>query len=177
MLCFTKLKPFVDGATLTTIYYSLIYSHLQYCISSWGNAAPSNLDPLIKLHNRIVRIICDQPAKSQTNPLFAHLKFLKLEDIHKLQLAKLMYKYKDKSNIGQLDLNRLNDKHNYNTRLSSKGNYFMPRPRTNLGLRRFKYNGPKLWQTIPPEFKKLGFPLFKKKYKELLLKSYSDQIN
>jgi len=33
------LKPrnYVDINTLKTVYYSIIYSHLQYCISSWGN--------------------------------------------------------------------------------------------------------------------------------------------
>ena len=31
-----KLRPFVNEATLRKVYFSLIYSILQYCISCWG---------------------------------------------------------------------------------------------------------------------------------------------
>ena len=168
----TKLKPYVDEATLKMVYYSLIYPHLQYCISTWGSASPSNLEPIVTIHKRIVRKICGQPATSHTNPLFAHLKILKLDGIYKLQLAKLMHKYKNNDNLGQHCSTRLIDKHNINDRLSGKGNYFMPRPRTNLGLRRFCYTGPKLWQTVPTEYKELSFPLLKKKYKQFLIDCY-----
>ena len=85
-----------------------------------------------------------------------------------------MHKYKDKHNIGQNYSVKLSDQHHHNTRLSSKENYFMPRPRTSLGLRSFRYNGPKLWQTVPLEIKKLNFPLFKKKYKNHLLDKYTN---
>ena len=156
----TKLKAYVDEPTLKTVYYGLIYPHIQYCISSYGNTAASNLESIIKLHKRVIRNICDRPARSDTHQLFCHLQMLKIKDIHKLQLAKLMHKYKDKYDIGNNHSVKLSDQHNYNTRLSSNDNYFMPRSRTNLGLRSFRYNGPKLWQTVPLELKNLNFPLF-----------------
>jgi len=31
-----KLRNYVDLYTLKTVYYGLKYSHLQYCISTWG---------------------------------------------------------------------------------------------------------------------------------------------
>ena len=31
-----KLKKYVNIHTLKIIYYSLIYSHLKYCVTSWG---------------------------------------------------------------------------------------------------------------------------------------------
>ena len=66
----TKLKPYLDENTLKMIYYSLVYPHIQYCISTWGYAAPTNLDPIVKLQKRVVRSICHMPARSHTNPLF-----------------------------------------------------------------------------------------------------------
>ena len=51
-----KLWNYVDISTLKIAYYSLIYFHLQYCISSWGLAAASNLDPLEKMQKRSIRI-------------------------------------------------------------------------------------------------------------------------
>ena len=45
-----KLRNYVDLQTLKTVYYSLIYPHLHYCISTWELACANALDPLEKLH-------------------------------------------------------------------------------------------------------------------------------
>ena len=170
----SKLKPYVNKATLKLTYYSLIYPHLQYCISSWGGAANSNLDPIIKLQKRLIRNICYQPARSHTNPLFYENEILKVKDIHKLQMAKLMHKYyKNNTNI-PIQSTILTDKHNYNTRLSLSNNYFIPRPRTNIALSSLQYLGPKIWQSIPPELKNQSFYSFKQKYKKHLIQSYNE---
>ena len=65
-----KLKQYVGISTLKLVYYSLFYSYLQYCITSWGGAAKSNLDPFNKVHERVVHYISQMPALSPTNPLF-----------------------------------------------------------------------------------------------------------
>ena len=44
-----KSRQYVDLPTLKTVYFSLIYSHLQYCISSWGLAHANAHSPLEKL--------------------------------------------------------------------------------------------------------------------------------
>ena len=46
----SKLMPCADLPTLKSIHFSLIYSHLQYCISSWGLAHANTLNPLEKMH-------------------------------------------------------------------------------------------------------------------------------
>ena len=84
-----------------------------------------------------------------------------------------MHKYKNKPNIGEFKSTSLSCKHNYNTRMAANDNYFIAQTRTNLGLRSFSYVGPKLWQTIPTEFKNMNFTQFKYKYKKHLLNSYS----
>jgi hypothetical protein len=145
----TKLKPYVNKHTLKLIYYSLIYPHLQYGIANYGSAATYHLDPIVKLQKRIIRNICYQPARTHTNQLFLENDILKLNDIQKLQIAKLMHKYFKEHNKGHFHSTILSDKHNYNTRLASSKNYFMPQPRTNLGLSSLKYLGPKIWQSVP----------------------------
>ena len=51
-----KLRQYVDLLTLKTVYFSLIYSHLQYCISSWGLAHANALNPLEKLRKVLSEI-------------------------------------------------------------------------------------------------------------------------
>ena len=77
---------------LIDVYYSLIYSHLCYCITSWGCASKTRLMPLIKLQKRAVRIISNKKYRDQTNPLFLDCKLLKIAEIYKLELFKLMFK-------------------------------------------------------------------------------------
>ena len=86
-----KLRNYVDTTTLKTVYYALIYSYLQYCVSTWGLASTTALDPLVRIHKRIIRIITNSPFLSHTNPLFQKLNFLKLKDIVKFEIAKTMF--------------------------------------------------------------------------------------
>ena len=167
-----KIKPYVNKATLKLIYYSIIYPHLQYGIANYGTAATCNLDPIVKLQKRIIRNICYQSARSHTNPLFLENEILKFKDIHRLQIAKLMHKYFKGQHNGHIQSITLSNKHNYNTRLASSNNYFMPQPRTNLGLSSLRYLGPKIWQSVPTEFKDSTFNNFKSKYKKHLVQSY-----
>ena len=52
----SKLKKFVNIHTSKTIYYSLIYSHLKYCITSWGKVAKTIIQPIINTQKRITYI-------------------------------------------------------------------------------------------------------------------------
>jgi len=40
-----------------TVYFALLYPHIQYCKTSWGCAAKPVLNPLIKLQKGMVRIM------------------------------------------------------------------------------------------------------------------------
>ena len=167
-----KLKPYVNKHTLKLVYYSIIYPHLQYGIASYGSAATYNLNPLIKLQKRIIRNICYQPARTYTNSLFFENEILKFNDIHKLQISMLMHKYYNDKQNDHIKSTILSEKHNHNTRLASSNNYFMPQSRTNLGLSSLKYLGPKIWQSVPTEFKSYTYNNFKSKYKKHLIQSY-----
>ena len=43
--------------TLKTLYYSIIYPHMTYCVEVWGNAAKTHLCSLFKMQKKIVRTI------------------------------------------------------------------------------------------------------------------------
>ena len=88
-----RLRKFVNLSTLKMVYYSLVYSHIQYCISIWGSAAKTNLYNIETLQRQSVRIICFKPYRAPTDLLFKSLRILKVCDIYKLQLGKLMFCY------------------------------------------------------------------------------------
>ena len=88
--CWAKIniQNYVDMQTLKIVYDSLVYSHLNYCISIWDMASHNALDPLIKLHKRILKIITKSPPLTPTLPLFKKLNFLKIEEMYKFEIAK-----------------------------------------------------------------------------------------
>ena len=161
-----KLRQYVDIPTLKTLYFSLIYSHLQYCISSWGLAHANAHGPLKKLHKRITRNITNSPYLEHATPLFFKLNLLKIHAICNLEIAKISFQIKNKMTLHDSQIFCLaTQMHKHHTRLSSKKNYFIPRKRTDFGKKLFSFVGPKVWQIVPNELKLLNFSQFKRKLK------------
>ena len=73
----SKLKKYVNIHTLKTIYYSLIYSHLKYSITSWGKAAKTIIQPIINTQKRIIKIMTGSNCQTNSSPLFTKLKIVK----------------------------------------------------------------------------------------------------
>ena len=69
-LALLKLRNFVDLQTLKTVYYSVMYPHLRYCISTRGLACAIDLDPFEKLHKCIIRNVTWSSYLEHTSPLF-----------------------------------------------------------------------------------------------------------
>ena len=121
-----QLKHFVDEQTLRSVYHCLIYSHLQFCISSWGTASKSTLAPLFILQKRSIRMLTESGYQEHTNPLFYRAKCLKLKDIYSLETAKLMYKiHNNVLSFSKLDMfNLIKNCHTHKTILSHKTTSF-----------------------------------------------------
>ena len=52
-----KLRPFLPLKIMKNVYYSLIYSHLVYGIEVWGSACKTELNKLLVLQKRAMRLI------------------------------------------------------------------------------------------------------------------------
>ena len=51
-----KLKKILNQTMSINLYYSLIYSRIVYCIQAWGNAGVTDLNHIIILQKRSVRL-------------------------------------------------------------------------------------------------------------------------
>ena len=130
------------------MYYSLIYIHLQYCITSWGGAPKTTLDPIIKLQPRIIRSISFSKKNTHTQPLFQKLSLLNINNIYKLEIN---------------NYQQISQAHNYETRQSVQNNYFINGSHTELGKCQMKIEGPTIWLQVPHKLKNLSPILFKKR--------------
>ena len=98
-----------------TLYYSLVYSYLYYCTIAWGSIYPSNLNRLVLLQKRVIRII---NKDTHTDLIFRYLKLLGLDQIYLYQLGKFMYLYSSGSlpEYFHTYFPMTNEVHSYNTR-------------------------------------------------------------
>ena len=92
-----KLRHFAPKETLISVYYSIFYSHLQYGCPVWSLTKNENLDTIIILQNKCMRIINFAPFNSHTNNMFLDNKLLKFEDLIKLEQLKLILDFKNKN--------------------------------------------------------------------------------
>ena len=84
-----KLKNYLPPYILRTLYCSLVQSHLNYAILTWGYSC----NRLEKLQKRLIRIITWSKYNAHTKPLLKQLELLKLSDLLELSALKFYFKY------------------------------------------------------------------------------------
>ena len=164
----SKLRHFVSQAILVQVYYSIIHSFLVYGVLIWGNTYKTNIQPLVILQKKAVRIITFSDFKAHSSPLFKNLNLLKLPDIKKLYTASFMHQYNKGTLLENFNnsFTSVRSKHQYSTRLASKSTFSLPSARTNYGIFTVKFQGPKVWNNIDESLKSLSYSNFKLKVKE-----------
>ena len=180
-----KLRKFVKLDTLIMIYYSLIYSHLNYCIIPWGFASEKYLKPVFTLQKKVMRIMTHSFYLEHTNPIFHRLSILKLNDITKLKVGITAFKLINKKNplnyqnnylSNLVKLTATNEVHTYRTRSQSNNNFYIPFARTNLGKSALQHQIPLIWNLIPSDIRNSpNISIFKSKYKHYLINQYIEE--
>ena len=83
---FYKLKHFLPLYILRTLYNSLVLPRLTYGILAWGMAS----ERLFKFQKKAVRAITNSKYNAHTDPIFKALNLLKLFDLYKVSVQKLI---------------------------------------------------------------------------------------
>ena len=84
-----RLRRYLPLSAMKLMYCSLIWSHLQFAITSWG----FEWERLSKWQKRAIRIMTNSKYNAHTHPLFKSLKLLKIKDIFDVQCMKIRYKF------------------------------------------------------------------------------------
>lgn len=82
LLLLRKMKHIASLKMLKTLYFAFIQSHLQYCITAYGGTFASNLEPLVILQKKAIRIVCGAGYLDHTEQLFTGSKILPLESLY-----------------------------------------------------------------------------------------------
>jgi len=165
-----RVKHYLPHGVLLSLYYTMIHSHLLYCIIVWGGACQSNLKLIINLQKRALRVITNSEFRAHSSPLFARLGILKVADIYKLQI--LLFMYKAKFGLLPVSCSKLftfNADNRYDFRQAN--DFLMVKFHTEVRKRCISVSGPTLWNCLCVEIKTItSISLFKK----VLMRSYLD---
>ena len=164
-----KASFYLSKSTLLTLYYSLVYPYMQYCILVWGSTYPSNLRRIVLLQKRVVRIINKAVYDAHTEPMFNDLGLLPFQKIYLFHLDKFMFLFHKRMLPANFDnfFCCVNQFHNYNTRNSKL--YYVPFCRTNIKQFSVIYQGVKFSNSISQNIYDVSsVSCFKKKLKVYL---------
>jgi hypothetical protein len=76
MLIIWKLRRIASPSLLRKIYFSFCQSHLQYCITSYANTFNSNLESLLRLQRKLIRLVAGVDPMAHSSLLFEKLGIL-----------------------------------------------------------------------------------------------------
>ena len=91
-----QVKNILPRRHLKPIYHALIASHLNYGITFWNTAPKKHTQRLRILQKKAIRLITHSDYNTPSAPLFVSENILTLDNLHKLQLHKLMYRVNNK---------------------------------------------------------------------------------
>ena len=196
-----KLRSYLDPKLLTTIYYCIVYSHLSYGVEAWGAACASDLDKILILQKKAVRILTGNryfqiygeitTPLPPSEPLFKTLETLKFEDIFKVSIAKFVYStlaheipavFWDWFTYSHLIHNhattsstQINRTHFFDAGTVVNTRYLFTKQShlVNYGGKMIQVYGPILWNSLPKEIhESCSLPTFKDNVKRYFLSKY-----
>ena len=75
---------------LVTLYNSLVFPYLNYCLEGWGGAQGIHIKSLIILHKQAIRLITCSSRMTHTKPIFLELKLLTPIELYFYKVGLLM---------------------------------------------------------------------------------------
>ena len=172
---FTCLRRIVPKKVLMKLYYALVYPHLNNHVVVWGSAPPSHLRTLIVRLNNLFRTVLGvtwengRPTISN-NDLYKQLGVLKLENIFKFSLYKLLRLLLDEKlpEFWELLLSNYVTTHEYNTR---RVRFRCPNISCEVERRAISYQLIMMLEELPPSILELNYNASLKQFKKVLISS------
>ena len=89
-----KISCFLSRKPLIQMYHSMIMSHIRYGITVWHHGQVALRKKIQACANKFLRMIYFKKYRESVKPLMHELKMLSVNQIHHLEVAKIMAKTK-----------------------------------------------------------------------------------
>ena len=114
----SKIRHYSSPDLLKTIYFSLFHSHLIYGCQIWGQGKRNDINKIVQLQHKAIRIINFLPRNHPILAKYSELKILNLNEQIILQNILFVKKYLNKTSSNSFSkfLKPVNEIHNHVTR-------------------------------------------------------------
>ena len=145
-----KARKVLGKACLTTLYYTFAYPYFIYCNHVWGNTYQTNLDRLMIIKKKLIRIITGSPYRAHTEPLFYANRILNVYDLNVNVVGVFMYKciFEPGTDVFANYFYTNRDIHGRETRNADA--LYVPYGRLDIRRSSIKIHSSDLWNTLPP---------------------------
>ena len=148
-----KISCFLNRKSLINMYHSMIMSHIRYGITVWHHGQVALRKKIQACANKFLRMICYKNYRESVKPLMRELKMLSVNQIHHLEVAKIMAKVK----LGMIP-EPFSDILENQTRLSTivtrrASTYYQRLTTLEKCKQAISYFGPFVWNSIPVDIK------------------------
>ena len=127
------------------LYYTLVYPYLTCGILIWGSTYKSYLNTSQLSQNKAMRGIIKQRLSDRITPIYRKLHVLKINDFYKLETAKLMLQFSNKSLSASFEkyFTRTTFVHRHSTLTFERNEYFLLHFSTSRLQRLIRFYGVK----------------------------------
>ena len=168
-----RVRFFLPSSYLHTLYFSFIQPYIDYCILVWGFSSKTNISKVQRLQNRVACIVsqCFDFNVSSLE-MIKSLRWQNVTERRDFLCSILMHKclYGHAPSYLSDHFVTLEAVPDRFTRLSNELMLHVPFARTNYLNRSFSIIGPKSWNNLPTDLRRIqNLDQFKNMYKQLIL--------
>jgi len=166
----SRIRHYVPFSTLLAIYRSLIHPYISYGLPVWGQTSKTNLNKILVLQKRVLRLMFFATNREHAIPLFLASNILPINMLYFQTISVLMHDVNNNNaplNIVKL-FTPLSAVHKYNTRAVLSDKFYVQYGRTSHLNKSFSHIGTKIWNAIPEDICNSKKNLFKTKLKTTL---------
>ena len=167
----SKVRHLLPVLGTRTLYVTLVEPYLGYCNIVWAQSKPTTyLDKIFRIQKKYCRLMTFSHFQAHSEPLFRQLSILSIYKLYQYQLGLFMYQ--------QLrGLIPISGTFSFVTNASVHDHFTRHHAKIHIKPCRTKkrqltvvFQGPNLWNTLPPTLTECSsLPIFKKKMKTFLL--------
>ena len=87
-----KSRHVLNYTELLNMYNSFILPYLLYCLPAWGGSITSKSDPIIKVQNRIIRVLTFKTRTFEARDI-VRSDILDIQNLYKIEVTKIAYDF------------------------------------------------------------------------------------
>lgn len=174
---FNRVSRYVTPEVLLSLYMAHIQSHLIYQLSIWGGSTKNKISEIQILQNKALKSLFQFPLDYPTKLLYSP-KILPLSKLIEYEYILIIYKMK-KNLIHITNINEiLQTNFSITNRVSRTGCHFhLPKLTTDVAMKSLFFEGVKLYNSLPTEWKDLKIGEFKIKVKIKLYNEFCTEYD